>query len=207
MGRCTGSGARPAPVTRSLGPSWVTLSSVHNRRKQGHLLLASGAAVREVLAECLVFDGVPTDPDAEAELAIGQQVDLGCLLGDQDGLALRKDDDAGHQLERGDGGNVAEEHERLVKGRANVVGSGPALVNRGVRAYDMVVGEQMGVAKLLNPLRVVAHRADIAAQLGLRKDDTDLHQASLRDRATNSRAGGQREQVRPLGGGQVPRQC
>jgi hypothetical protein len=61
----------------------------------------------------------------------------------------------------------------------HVVGAGPALVNRGVGTDDMVVGKQMGVAELLHSLGVGAHRADIAAQLGLREHNANLHGNSL----------------------------
>ena len=60
-----------------------------------------------------------------------QQVDLGRLLGDQCGLALREDDDAGDELERGESGEVAEEHERLVERRVHVIGAVPALCTAG----------------------------------------------------------------------------
>src|SRR5205085_8453377 len=87
---------------------------------------------------------VPPEADAQAETTAAEKVDLGRLLGDQGGLALGEDDDAGHQLDRGDRGQIAEEHQRLVKGGADVVGTGPAPVDGGVGAEDVVVGEQVG---------------------------------------------------------------
>ena len=65
------------------------------------LLLEAAAAVREVLAERLVLDEVPADAEAEPELPVRQQVDLGRLLREQRRLALRRDDDARHELELG----------------------------------------------------------------------------------------------------------
>ena len=57
--------------------------------QQFDLLGGALAPVAEVLAECLVFDGVPTDPDPQPQPSAAEQVDLGGLLGDQCGLALR----------------------------------------------------------------------------------------------------------------------
>jgi hypothetical protein len=66
---------------------------------QRHLLVESLASVRELLAERLVFDPVPSEPDTEAKTTPSEQVDLGGLLRREDRLALREDDDAGHELE------------------------------------------------------------------------------------------------------------
>src|SRR5207237_2372776 len=62
--------------------------------EQRDLLLHPYAAVGELLAERLVFDGVPAEADAEPELAVGEQIHLRRLLGHERGLALGKDDDA-----------------------------------------------------------------------------------------------------------------
>ena len=73
------------------------------------MLLDPGAAVREVLVERLVLHPVPPDAHAEAQPAAREQVELSRLLGDEHGLALRQDQDAGDQLERGgDGSEEAE---------------------------------------------------------------------------------------------------
>ena len=61
------------------------------------LFLGPLAPVAEILAKGFVFDCVPTYSDAEAKLPLGEQVDLGRLLGDQHGLPLRDDDDAGDE--------------------------------------------------------------------------------------------------------------
>ena len=87
------------------------------------LLAHAPAAIGEVGAERLVLDRVPTEADAEPEPAVGEQIDLGGLLGDERRLALRQDDDARDELERRDRGEVAEQHERLVERRIDVVGT------------------------------------------------------------------------------------
>jgi hypothetical protein len=76
--------------------------------QQLDLLLDPAASGGEVLAERLVLDLVPAEPDAEPELAAGQQVDLRGLLGDERGLPLRQDDDPGDHFQPGQRGQVAE---------------------------------------------------------------------------------------------------
>ena len=66
----------------------------------------------------LVLDGVPANPESESEAPAGHDVDLGGLLGDKHGLALREDDDACHQSEPWrQTGDEAEQDERLVERR------------------------------------------------------------------------------------------
>ncbi len=60
--------------------------------------------------------------------------------------------------------------------RAHVVGTGPGLMHLGVGTQHVVIGQQMGEAKLLDPLGVSADGTSIGADLGLRENDTDLHQ-------------------------------
>ena len=55
------------------------------------LLLDAAAAVFEVLVEYLVLHPVAADTDSEAQSPAAQQVELGGLLGDQEGLALGQD--------------------------------------------------------------------------------------------------------------------
>jgi hypothetical protein len=55
------------------------------------------------LAERVVLDVVPANPDANAQAASTQDVDLRGLLGHEDRLTLRQDENAGDELEsRGD---------------------------------------------------------------------------------------------------------
>ena len=49
--------------------------------------------------ERLIFDMVPADADAEAQPPAAQDIDFGCLLGDEAGLALRQDQHAAAQLD------------------------------------------------------------------------------------------------------------
>ena len=170
-------------MTCSNRPSKVTVGFGPQPAEELDLLLTPDAAVGEVLAERLVLDGVPPDADAEAEPAFGEEVDLRRLLGDQGGLALREDDDPGHDLELREGGDEAEQHERLVERRVHVVGPRPSLVDRRVGAEHVVIGEEVPVAERLDALGVGAHGAGVAAQLGLREDDADLHGHGLPGRA------------------------
>ena len=70
----------------------------------------------EVLPEGVVLDVVPADPDAEAQPAAGEQIDVGRLPGHERRLALREDQDPGGEPDPlGDGGQVGEHHERVVE--------------------------------------------------------------------------------------------
>ena len=75
------------------------------------------------------------------------------------------------------GGQVAEHHQRLVERRVDVVGPGPRLVHARIGAEHVVVGQDVGEAKLLDPLSVGADGAAIGADLGLRKHDADIHES------------------------------
>ena len=99
--------------------------------QQLDLLGASRASVVEVLSERFVLDGVPTDADAEPQSTLTEDVDRGCLLRDEGCLALGEDDHAADELELGDAGEEAEQDERLVERRVDVVRAGPAVVDRG----------------------------------------------------------------------------
>ena len=100
MGRWTGSGLMPTPVelvVRALeGHHRLGPELAHDR----DLLADAAAAGVEVLVQRLVLDVVPADAHAQAQAPAGEDVDRRGLLGHQRGLALRQDDDAGHQLER-----------------------------------------------------------------------------------------------------------
>ena len=96
-----------------------------------------------------------------------EQIDLGGLLRDERGLPLRQDDDAGDELERRDRGEVAEEHERLVERRVDVVRTGPRLVHLGIGADHVVVREQVREAELLDPFRIRADRTAVRTDLRL----------------------------------------
>src|SRR5689334_22453909 len=81
-----------------------------------NLLLAAAATVAEVLIQGLVLDVVPPDPDPQTESAAREHIHLGRLLGDQDSLALRQDEDTRDELQAlGKAGQIAEQHEWLVE--------------------------------------------------------------------------------------------
>src|SRR5205085_1250321 len=80
------------------------------------LLFRAAAAVVEILVEPGEFDLVPTDPDAEAETAAAQDIERGGLLGDERGLALRQDQDAGGKAQLcGAAGEIAKQDKRVVE--------------------------------------------------------------------------------------------
>src|SRR5712691_2062021 len=143
--------------------------------QQRDLLGHPVAAACEALAERLVLHGVPAQADAQPEAAAGQQVHLGRLLGDQGSLPLRQDDDAGHQFQGRQCGQVAEQHQRLVKGGADVVGAIPSLMHRRVGTQDVVVGQHVGEAEFRYPLGVAADSARIPADLRLRENHSYVH--------------------------------
>lgn len=97
--------------------------------EQLDLLAGAAPPAGEVLAERLALDAIPAQPDAEPELATGQQADLGGLLRHQRGLPLRQDDDAGDEVQPGDRGEVAEHDQRLTEGGRDAGRAVPALVN------------------------------------------------------------------------------
>src|ERR1039457_5156496 len=197
-----GQAANPLVSTRRLRPEPKRDGALHRQRRQarprdlrvfaveGHALLGpqpaeqrdllfdATAPVREILAERLIFDRVPSEPDAEPEVTPSEQVDLRRLLGRERGLPLRQDDDPGDKLERCDPSQVTEEDHRLVEGRVHVIRARPGRMDLRVGAQDMVVREGVREAKLLDPLRVGAHRAHVSADLRLGEHDAYPHGAS-----------------------------
>ena len=130
------------------------------RPQQAHhldLLDLASAPIAEGLVQRHVFDGVPPGADAEAEAVAGHDGDLGSLLGDEHGLALRQDEHRRGELEvAGEGGGEGEERERLVEADVLVVGALEAAGAVRVGPDDVVVGEQVTHAQLLDPLDVGA---------------------------------------------------
>ena len=66
------------------------------------------AAFTERHPQCLVLDCVPPEADPQADPAVGQQIDLGGLLGDERGLPLGQENHAGHKFQARARGEVAE---------------------------------------------------------------------------------------------------
>jgi hypothetical protein len=163
-------------------------TSVPEAAQELHLFLDAPTPGGEVLPEGLVLDGIPPETHAQPESAFGQQVDLSSLLGHQRGLTLGQDDDAGHQLEPGESGQMAEEHEGLTKRAVDVVGTGPARVEGAVGAEHVVVGQDVGVAQLLDALHVGPDRTAVDGQLGLREHHSDAHALFLPASRLSTRA-------------------
>ena len=143
---------------------------------QGHLLLAAPAAARIRDFQRLELLRLDADADSEAQSTAAQHVDLGGLLRDQRGLALRQHQHPGREADaRSEAGEKSEEHEDLVKEIFMVVHVGPALETGPVQAHHLIEGGDVGEAEPLHPLRVFAHRTRIGTDVELRKDDPDLH--------------------------------
>lgn len=78
--------------------------------------------------ECLVFDVVPSHPDAEPQATTAEDVYLGRLLGDDACLPLRRDQNAGREPDRlGGRGEKTKRHEGLVEGVLFIVERHPAI--------------------------------------------------------------------------------
>ena len=165
------------------------------------LLLEATPSVVEVHAKRLVLDVVPADPETQTKLPAGQDVDLGNLLGQQAGLALRRDHDARDELElRRDRRQIAEKDQDLVEHVLGPVRPGQMRVRSGIGTEDVVVGVQMVEAELLDRLRIRANAGRIRPHLSLRKDGPDPHQPrSTREPPTSaSRPSAKRTHALPL---------
>ncbi len=144
--------------------------------QQRHLLLEALAASVKVLSQRLILDGVPPEPDAQAQPPAAEHVERGGLLGDHGGLALGKDEDARGKLDaQRDGGHVTEEHERFQERGLVGVRPGPAARPIRIRPQDVIVGDDVTVAGRLSRLREIAHGDWIVPELGLWEDDADAH--------------------------------
>jgi hypothetical protein len=129
----------------------------------------------------LELDRVPADANAEAEIAVGHQVELGRLLRHDNGLPLRQDDHVRHEPQlRGDPGQVREQHHRLVDDGVVPVRPIPAGIGGRIGAEDVISGNQVLVAEILGRLGKGAHAAEVGAveELCLREHDPYLHRRS-----------------------------
>src|SRR6185437_6832337 len=156
----------PVKLDHRLGPELA---------QDGDLLFDPSPTIVEILPERLVLDRIPTEADAEAKTTAAQHVDLGRLLGNEGGLSLRKNHDAGHQLDlRGQTGEVSKQRQHLVEQALVGVGHREiAPVRTG--AENVVVGKDVGVAHVFDRLGVVADTDRVAAELNLGKNRADLH--------------------------------
>ena len=143
--------------------------------EQGDLLLDALAPVLEAHPKRLELHPVPADPDAEPEPPAAEDIEGRSLLRDQRGLALRKDEHAGGELEaRGDRRREREEDHDLVELRLDRVRPGPSRTRR-IGAEHVVVRDET----------VEPHGFDIADEprddrgvgpdLGLREDRVEAH--------------------------------
>ena len=140
------------------------------------LLQAPGASpVRR--AERFVLDPVPARPHAQAQPAARQHGHLGRLLGHERRLALRGDEHADDELDRArHGGEVTEQHERLVEGVVLRVRTPQPRLAVGVLGPEhVVVGDELRAAELLHALGEVADRPWVVADVARREDDAELH--------------------------------
>src|SRR5438132_1385653 len=130
------------------------------------------------LAQRIVLDVVPANPNTEAQTSPTQHVDLCGLLGDQGRLALRQDENARHQFELpGHRSEKPEEHHRLMK--RMLIGVWPRQFRLPVRMCPehVVVDEQIVIAELLGGLRVLLDGLWIVTEFCLGKHNAVLHMA------------------------------
>src|SRR3990170_3768629 len=132
----------------------------------------------EVLPEADVLDLIPAQPHTETQAAARQYIQCGGLLGDQGGLPLRQDEDAGQEAEpRRAGRHEAVQDQRLQEGGLVRVWPLPASRPLRIGAQHMVVGHDVREAESLHRLGEIADRRRVGRELGLRVDDTEIHEA------------------------------
>src|SRR5262249_43082173 len=135
------------------------------------------AARRPLRAERFILNVVPSEPDAEPQAPAAQEIDLRRLLGDEAGLALRRDQNAAREPDGlGDRRQKAERHEGLVEGRLLVVERNPAIPRR--RAEDVIGYLDIGVAEIFRRLRPIADLRRIVADIERREEGVELHVGS-----------------------------
>ncbi len=134
-----------------------------------HLFLGAAAAVVEVFVEPGELNFVPADSDPEPEPAAAQYIEAGRLFGDECGLALRQDQDAGREAEPGRAaGQKAEQHERVVKQIFRGIAV-PARAARGINPKHVVGRLEKIVSDIFHGLREVAYDTGIAADIAERQ--------------------------------------
>ncbi len=166
---------------RSKRPEKSTTDSVNNSTKQPYLLLLPTAAGVEILPKRLVLHIVPAETCAKAQSAARKKINISCLSGHKCGRALRKDQDArdkGDSL--GDACEVAEHHERVVKGVPLGVGARQWRCSIGVNGSEhVVVGEDVSKAQILHRSSEFANGSRITPKFVLGVRDTYLHGQQL----------------------------
>src|SRR5262245_1261076 len=125
-------------------------------------------------AERFILDMVPSQTDAEPQASPAQEIDLHRLLGDDPGLALRRDQNAAGEPDiLGDRCQKAERHKGLVKRILLVVQRNPAIPRR--RSEDVIGDFDIGVAEILCRLRPITDLRGIAADIKRREEGIELH--------------------------------
>src|SRR4029453_7794024 len=113
-------------------------------------------------------------------------VELRRLLGDKNGLTLRKNKDACRQLEmRGDCCKETEQHHGFVEWMFMRVRTGELPLTVRVCPKHVIVGDQVVVAETFGGLRVILDCVGIVADFGLGKDNSVLH-SKVENRTLNS---------------------
>ena len=136
----------------------------------------------KVLVEGVELYGIPAYADAKDQPASAEHVYLGGLLGDERGLPLRQDDDAGDELDpSSNGGGPTEEDKDLVEVVVYVVEEvhPDVLVVGCVRAEDVVVYYQAVEAHLLAGLDEFFGGSGVGANLGLGENYAKFHVSLL----------------------------
>ena len=140
----------------------------------------------EVGAEAFVLRPVPSDPHRDANASTAQEVDGRDLLRGEGGLPLREHEDAADELEASrHGREVTEQHHDLVEGVGRRVGRARKAADRArtepfrCRAEDVVVGHEVGEARVLGGARPVADRVGVSAAVGLREDHSEIHAPTI----------------------------
>src|SRR5689334_12408971 len=117
---------------------------------------------------------VPADADAEAQASAAQYIDLGCLLGDEAGLALRKDQDAACQSgPSGHGRKEGDRRECFVERVFFRVDRLPIAACRG--SEDMIGYFDMVIAEVFGGLRPIPNFRRIIADGAGREKSAEFH--------------------------------
>ena len=194
IGRCTGSGAMPAPVTCS---DVLERHGALGEEPAQELDLLGDCARRDrrsSLPSASYSTGFQPTPMPSRKRPSHKMSTSAACLATSAVCRCGRMIIAGHQLELCDAGEEAEQHERLVEGRVDVVGPRPALVHSGVGAEHVVVREEVCIPELFDAGAVRAHRAHIRADLGLREHHADLHRlVSIAPRSVCNAHGGARD--------------
>ena len=102
------------------------------------------------------------------------------MLGDQGGLALGQDDDAGAHFDfLGNGGEVAKHNEGLMEGVDTAVGSVPFGAFAGIGAQNVVKNQKVLIAQRFSGLGEIFDGGRVGADFGLGEDCSELHGDSL----------------------------